>query len=283
MTVRFQCPTCDKPLMQHAASQGYYCEHKHHFDLSEQGYWVFAKPARQKPTGDSRQLLRAKRFLLESGIYDPLLASVARLLGEHFGIVKALPQLDYACGDGFYLRALVTQLAAQEDGLTLAQYGVADAENAIFAAAKAGSGERLYLASSKKLPFADDSFELVTVFDKPLKGKECVRVLAPEGLMLLVLPGPGHLWQLQSQVYPDSTEKAFALNLPRELEAVAVEEVRFTLNVTGEQALTLLDMSPYAWRANDKLRQQIAQGQYEAMEADFRLVLAKQKMTMSVG
>lgn len=273
MTLSFQCPTCALPLQQHQASQGFYCGNKHHFDRNPQGYWVFTQPQRQKPTGDSRQQIRAKRFLLESGIFEPLVVQLAQIIGEYYQPDMSL--LEYECADGFYLRALSALLAQRHDDLLLQWVGVADAENAIFAAAKAQTPGVLCLSTSKVLPFSDNSLDLVTVIDKPLKGKELVRVLKEQGVLLLVTPGPRHLWQLKQYVYSDLTEKSQQVNLPSGLTVKSSHPVRFTLDVTGEQALTLLDMTPYAWRATDKMKNAIRTQHFAALEVDFLLVVTQ--------
>ena len=58
--------------------------------------------------------------------------------------------------------------------------------------------------------------------------------------MLLVMPGPRHLWQLREYIYSDLVEKPFKVNLPSALSVKDTQALSFTLSVTGEQALTLL-------------------------------------------
>ncbi|QYJ78024.1 putative RNA methyltransferase [Shewanella acanthi] len=273
MGLQFQCPTCGLALLQHQASLGFYCANKHHFDKSEQGYWIFTKPQRQKPTGDSRQQLRAKRFLLESGIFAPLIVQMASMLSPKIADESCL--LDYECADGFYLRSLASCLSSAANGVNVHYSGAADAENAIFAAAKAQTPGMLCLSTSKVLPFADNSIDVVTVIDKPLKGKECVRVLKPQGLMLLVMPGARHLWQLKEMIYTELEEKEPNINLPSELTLIEQQSSKFRLSVTGEQALILLEMAPFAWRVSDKTKQSIRSQQFDDLEIDFLLILAQ--------
>lgn len=280
MSLKFQCPTCGLPLQQHQSSQGFYCTNKHHFDKSEQGYWVFTKPQRQKPTGDSRQQVRAKRFLLESGIFAPLIDNMAEILVGSLQDDTSL--LDYECAEGFYLRALSSKLTDIAKGVTIQYVGVADAENAIFSAVKAKTPGILCLSTSKVLPFSDNCIDVITVIDKPLKGKESVRVLKEDGLMLLVLPGARHLWQLKEYIYSDLAEKTVQINLPSGLSIIETQTLHFTLSVTGEQALTLLDMTPYAWRATDRMKHNIQSNYFESLEIDFILVLARKCLSEEV-
>lgn len=273
MSLLFQCPTCGLALMQHQASQGFYCANKHHFDKNAAGYWVFTKPARQKPTGDSRQQVRAKHFLLESGVFTPLIDKMGEMIAAYLQPNDCL--LDYECAEGFYLRALSSTLSKLTNGIDVQYTGVAEAENTIFAAAKAQTPAVLCLSTSKVLPFADNCVDFITVVDRPLKGKECVRVLKEQGFMLQVIPGARHLWQIKALIYPELAEKSVQVNLPTGLTVKEQQRLQFSLSVTGEQALVLLDMTPYAWRASDKVKHLIRSQAFDKLEIDFTLVLAQ--------
>lgn len=278
MTIEYQCPICDSELKVHGPSQGYYCENRHRFDRHEQGYWVFAKPNNKSVT-DPRQLMRAKRYLLESGIFKPVVDKMADMLQVHWQQVElkqsAYSQLDFDCGDGYYLRALAEALAELGSSFSLEQTGICEAENAIFAAAKSQENVRFLLAGTKKLPFTNDQFDLLTLVDKQLKGKECVRVLKPEGLLLQVSPGPRHLWQIKQHIYENLTEKPYVLSLPKELALVASEQVTLKVDVSPEQALTLLEMTPYAWRVKEKDKRKLVKGDFSELEFDFVINLAR--------
>nr|WP_299492511.1 methyltransferase domain-containing protein [uncultured Shewanella sp.] len=280
MSSIYLCPKCNEALRVHVSSQGLYCDNKHHFDKNEQGYWIFSQA--KKPKLDSRQVMRAKRYLLESGMFTPLIEAMASLLSDSkdkVGILAqgSLQQLDFDCGEGFYMRELKRVLKSQSPAISLVQTGIAEAENALFAAAKSVP-ENTYIASQlKALPFIDSSFDLVTLIDKPLKGKELFRVLKSNGIFLQVIPSPRHLWQIKSHIYTDLADKELDLSIPSEAELIKSQRVAFTVPCTGEQALTLLDMTPFAWRASDKIRKQIALMSLDAVEVDFVVALMVKK------
>ena len=304
----YLCPVCNQPLLIHQESQGLHCSNKHHFDKNDKGYWVFSLP--KKPKLDSRQVMRGKRFLLESGVFSPLVDKIAEMLKPelaHIASEKAIAHLEYDCGEGYYLRAIKTALdePLQQAGFNLVQHGINEAENALFSAAKidaeadsnnatdsdsdnaTGSGSdscsdtepaeksTLIVSSLRALPFADASFDLVTLIDKQLKGKEPLRVLKQAGYLLQVSPAPRHLWQLKGYIYPDMKEKELQSSQVSGLELLETQRVTFKLDADGEQALTLLEMTPYAWRANDKVRKKIASGNFEGLEIDFIVTLWK--------
>ncbi len=270
--------------MLHEESKGLHCSNKHHFDKNEHGYWVFSQA--KKPRVDSRQVMRSKRFLLESGIFSPLNDALVKMLTAELkamatdGVVQ---HLDYDCGEGAFLRTIKSQLAerVKEAELSLVQHGICEAENALFSSAKIESDfdedekTTLIVSNLKLLPFAPESFDLVTLIDKQLKGKEPIRVLKQGGYLLQVSPAPRHLWQLKEYIYPDMKEKAPQSNLISGFEEIQSQRVSFELSVEGEQALTLLEMTPYAWRANDKVKKRISQAQFESLEIDFVITLSK--------
>ena len=280
MTLSLLCPVCSAPLKQHQASSGFYCDNKHHFDKHPNGYWSLLSntKAKSKPQVESRQQMRGRHFLLESGLFAPLIKQLQTVLldlctshGE-----TQLQHIDYQCADGFYLRQLVPAVA--EANVSCEHWGITDAENAIFAAAKAETPANLLLLALKKLPFEAQSIDIVTVLDSPLKGKECIRILKDDGRIVLLQPGVRHLWQIKQQVYPDLVEKPLQLNLPNDVEIESQQQVVFVQSVTGEQALTLLDMSVFGWRANDQLKHQVKSTAIADLEFNWQILVLKKRL-----
>ncbi len=274
MKSHYLCPVCKAPMLVHEGSKGLYCDNKHHIDKHEQGYWLFSQA--KKPNIDSRQLMRAKHFLLESGIFNPILHALQQELINQLGENRAtLSHLDFDCGEGFYLRQLRETLQATTQELT--QTGISEAENALFSAVKSYADATYIVSQLKQLPFTDNSFDLITLIDKPMKGKELLRVLKPSGLMVQVSPASRHLWQIKQYLYPNLTEKTVALPLDKSLTLLSQQRVSFMLDVSAEDALTLMEMSPFAWRANDKVRKQILSGNFSQLEVDFFLTIGIKK------
>ena len=281
MTLPLLCPVCASPIKQHQASSGFYCDNKHHFDKHPKGYWPLLSNNKTKPMIESRQQMRGKHFLLESGLFLPLIEQLQNVLLTLIATTHQSPtelqHVNYQCADGYYLRQLVPVLTKAYP--MQQHWGITDAENAIFTAAKAVTPASLLLSGLKKLPFISQSIDLVTVFDSPLKGKECIRILKDDGRIVLLQPGVRHLWQIKQQVYPDLVEKPLQLNLPNDVEIEAQQQVSFAQSVTGEQALTLLDMSIFGWRANDELKHQIKSTAIADLEFDWQIITLKKRLT----
>ena len=271
------CPTCAQPLHQHDASKGLYCDAKHHFDRLAQGYYPLVKVKAKTPQSSvSRQQMRARQFLLQSGVFQPLVDTLKQLMLSLTTDKKQVNWLDYQCGDGYYLAQIHAFLVSQQQADNVSTWGVSDAENALFAASKLQSPACLIFSALKALPFADNSIDIVTLFDAPIKGQECIRILKDDGRIVLVQPSHQHLWQIKQQVYPDLVEKPFQINIPKRLSIDTQECVSFDINVSGDQALGLLDSSLFAWRANDELRHQIKAKSIDGLKCEFDVLVLKQ-------
>ena len=284
MILPLVCPTCSAPLRQHAASQGFHCANKHHFDKHANGYWPLLVSNKTKMTSDSRQQMRARHFLLEQGMFEPLITALNQLMtkwiNEQAGESEdGLNHVNYQCEDGYFLRKMVELVVNVKPDLAINHWGITDAENAIFTAAKSDTQANLLLSGLRCLPFADKSIDLVTLLDAPLKGKECTRILKDDGRIIILQTNVRHLWQIKEQVYREASQKPQPLNIPNNVEIVDEVNVSFTQPVTGLQALTLLDMATFGWRANPSIRDQVSKTAIETLEFDWQLVVLKKKIT----
>lgn len=76
-------------------------------------------------------------------------------------------------------------------------------------------------------------------------------------------------------MYDNLQQKQVDINLPKGFELISTQEVNYQAVVSGEQAVTLLQMSPFAWRANDKVLKQIEMDSFAALELGYHVTLAK--------
>ncbi|WP_394129673.1 methyltransferase domain-containing protein [Shewanella maritima] len=248
------CPICREQLQLHVASNGFYCVNQHHIDPSENGVYSLLISKKHKLQSVSRQQMRTKQFLLASGLYDPLVDTVNAMVAELPVSEGEMHHLDYQCADGFFLRAIVN--ACKQDWH---HWGVSDAENALFSAAKQQTPGRLLLGTMKRLPFTDASMDLITVIDSPLKGKECLRVLKPDGKIIVVIPDTRHLWELKQIIYPNLEDKPLQLNLPKGLAVDKQIDVNVTQRVSAQQAKDLLSMASFSWRVDSNMNHELLQ------------------------
>lgn len=265
----YQCPLCHQPLNH--ASQQWRCENNHQFDCAKEGY-VNLMPVqhkRSKQPGDSAEMMQARRVFLDGGYYQPLQQRVAELLDT------ALPDeaealLDIGCGEGYYTAAVAAQLAQKR---RLAVYGLDVAKVAIRSAAKRYPAVSFCVASSHRLPFADASLDAVLRIYAPCKAQELARVVKPGGIVVTVSPGPRHLYQLKQQVYQDVQLHAENDEQFDGFNCEIIESLAYPMMLPGEQAINLLQMTPFAWRASPQVQQALAATNDFACETDFAIRL----------
>ena len=256
--VRFRCPHCGLPLDE--AERTWSCPSGHQFDRAREGY-VNLLPGGRLPggaSGDSDEMVRARREVFDAGCYEPIIAAVAGAVQR----LGAASVLDAGCGEGTYL---ARACAAGADGC-----GIDVSKAAVRRAARRHGRQRWAVASSYRLPFADGVFDAVVSVFSPRPWAEFRRVLAPGGAAVVVTPGPGHLRGLAEMLYAEARPHEHDADAP---PADSVERVRFTVDLHGPALRrSLLEMTPYWWSATPELR--------ERVERDLRSVQADMVLTV---
>ena len=181
-----RCLVCGGALTP--APDGFRCGRGHCVNLSRRGTLNFC--SRPAPAFYSGALFEARARVLAAGFFAPVLAAVERLLPA------APPEghrlLDAGCGEGWYLASLL----ARHPDWTGA--GVDLSRDAIRLASRQEAAALWCVADLKRLPFADGAFTAVLDILTPADYGAFLRVLAPEGVLVKVFPGPEHLRELRA-------------------------------------------------------------------------------------
>jgi len=269
----FICPICQASLKQHQPSKGYYCKNKHHFDIAKEGYLNLlpAQHKKSKNPGDSRAMMRSRRHFLEAGFYLPMAKAIATLIDQYRTENSIMHILDMGCGEGYYSRQIEAH-CHQRDILDC--HGIDIAKNAILAAAKKQPNAHFVVASSKRMPYADNYFDLLLRVYAPSNNTEIKRLLKTNGHLLLVTPGPRHLWQLKEFIYKEVKEHNIEISLPKGFEQIKSQRIHYKIQPDQEQRMALLQMTPYAWRATNEIQNNIQCANGLEIETDFILTLA---------
>ncbi|MCK5828778.1 MAG: 23S rRNA (guanine(745)-N(1))-methyltransferase [Methylococcales bacterium] len=269
------CPICQTSLVKHMPSQGYYCKNNHHFDLAKEGYLNLlpAQHKKSKEPGDSRAMMRARRHFLEAGFYQPMAKTVVSMINKYKVENKTMRMLDIGCGEGYYCRQIEALYSGGNESLDL--HGIDIAKNAILAAAKKQPNAHFIVASSQRMPYANNFFDLVMRVYAPSNDDEVKRITKTNGFLLLVTPGSRHLWQLKEFIYKEVKEHSIDIKLPTMFKQVESQRVRYTIKPDQEQRMALLQMTPFAWRVKSEVSNRILRANKLEIETDFILTLAK--------
>lgn len=262
----YLCPLCHSPLEDQTTR--YCCPQGHQFDRAKEGY-VNLLPVQHKHSkdpGDSGEMMLARRAFLDAGHYGPLRERVADTLGQALDQVAG-DVLDIGCGEGYYTHTFA-DLAAARGGQC---YGLDVSKTAIRFAAKRYRQARFCVASSHRLPFADGAFAAVVRIYAPCKAEELHRVVKSGGVVIAVTPAPRHLVQFKGLIYPQIKLHDVTPESLDGFELIGESRLAYTMTLPGEQAVALLQMTPFAWRAKPEVWQQLAAETAFSCETDFMI------------
>lgn len=259
----YLCPLCQQPLTKQARSFG--CENNHLFDIAKEGY-VNLLPVQHKSSkdpGDNAAMMQARRAFLQQDYYLPMRDKINQLLSQYIAPDQPATLLDIGCGEGYYTQSF------QRDPWQV--FGLDISKAMVKAASKTYPTVQFVVASSQRLPFADQSLNAVVRIYAPCNAEELRRVIATNGIIITVTPGARHLYQLKQMIYQEvHLHDEAPENLP-DFTLVATHSVSYAMQLQAGDAFRLLQMTPFAWRASEQLKQQLQQSQQQHCEADFIL------------
>jgi 23S rRNA (guanine745-N1)-methyltransferase len=249
------CPICSAPLAAEAKTLR--CAQGHNFDRARAGYVNLLSTKR---SGDSREMLLARRAFLDRGYYAPLAEAVSKLVGTSLALLPHPPRrdvLDAGCGEGYYLDHLQRHSTLALPEMSIGYWGLDSSRDAIQLAARRNRTNSLIVADLKeRLPFATHAFQAVLCIFAPRNPGEFARVLAPEGLLLVVIPGPEHIQELREPLELLSMEenkRAHVIEVHAEWFTLVEEaSLIFTLDLDPEDMRLLVTMSPSHRHVSDQ-------------------------------
>lgn len=264
----YTCPLCHLPLSQ--SERTYRCENNHSFDLAKEGYLNLmpVQHKRSKDPGDNKEMMQARRRFLDKDHYQPLKQRVAKLISELL-VNSEHRLLDIGCGEGYYTTEVAKALT--EQNTNAATYGLDISKVAIRYAAKRYPNCHFSVASSHRLPFADGSFDAILRIYAPCNDQELNRATSDNGIIVTVTPAGRHLYQLREEIYSDVR---LHNEEPEAIEGFTLEhkeKLSYTMNLRDGDGFDLLQMTPFAWKADEQLREKLKSATLFECEADFMI------------
>lgn len=262
----FSCPLCHAPLQR--IGRSFICPQRHQFDLAKEGYvnLLPVQHKRSRDPGDSAEMMQARRAFLDAGHYQPLRDAIGELLQAE------LPQqadaiLDIGCGEGYYTQAFAA-IGRQHGAKT---WGLDVSKAAIRAAAKRYPQVEFCVASSHRLPFEDNSIDALIRIYAPCKAEELARVIKPGGIIITAAPGPRHLLELKGLIYDNVQLHAENSGEIDGFHVIKTQALSYEMCLTGEEAVALLQMTPFAWRAKPEVWEKLAATERFSCQTDFSI------------
>lgn len=264
------CPLDGAPLQ--CQGSAWCCPAGHSFDIASQGY-ANLLPVHKKRSldpGDSKEMVAARRRFLNAGFYQPIAAAVSRLVLADLPENATFSCLDAGCGEGYYVRQLMSALGV---GQSVALLGSDISKWAVLSAAKQDKRPNWVVGSNANLPVLSGTIDRVLcMFGFPVY-PEFARILKSGGLLLQVDTGPDHLRELREIIYPTlKPERTTVMPVPDGFAEGLFDTLRYALTISGaEQIADLLAMTPHLYRATAEGRARAAALTEIALTVDVRL------------
>lgn len=252
----FACPVCMCPLEKE--EKRYLCPRGHSFDLAKEGY-VHLLPANRmhaKLPGDGKEMLTARRRILDAGYYEPFSDCLNALVLALTERAEMPVILDAGCGEGYYTGKLLRALRERGLGARVAGFDIS--KIAVRMAAKREPGLELAVGSVFHMPVTDQSVDCLISIFAPIVSEEFARVIKPGGSLVLAVAAPRHLFQLKEAVYAQPYENETKDTVYAGFTFQERVPVRGEITLTsGEAARDLFTMTPYHWKTSVEDREKL--------------------------
>lgn len=262
------CPVCRQVLQLH--DRTWRCASNHSYDVAKQGYVNLhvVQHKHSKNPGDTPVSVQARRAFLSAGHYAPLQQAVVQKIRA----LRIENLLDIGCGEGYYTAAM--------QGEVLQCVGVDIAKNAVQVAAKLNPAVTWVVGTGATLPVLDHCIDVCTSLFSPIPQQEILRVLKPQGYLLVVTPAPEHLLAMRQalfeEVKPHEPEK-FITQLQDTFDLVDASVVETPLQLNQSDLIHLIAMTPYAYKAKAERRQALEQQTQFDVTAQHQIYLFQKK------
>lgn len=268
--LNFSCPVCAQTLK---LQDGVYrCENNHCFDVARAGYvnLLQSQKSSNKRHGDDKLMVDARSAFLDAGYYKCLANALLETIKKHAPNAQNI--VDAGCGECWY----TAQVAREFEKASVAAVDIS--KNALIAGAKRKSGISLAVASIAKLPFANESCDLLISLFAPTAADEYSRILTDSGVLIRAVPLQRHLYGLKSAIYDKPYE-----NPPEDGQVVGFKLVD-RVCIFDEICLTdnamiqnLFKMTPYYYKTSKKDQQKLQNLSELKTEIAFALLVYKKR------
>lgn len=239
------CPSCASAL--HQVSGALTCESGHSFDIAREGY-VNLTTGHTRHTGDTAEMLTHRSAVHASGAFQPLVDEIVGTVARHRSSARTL--LEVGAGDAYFLKELLESRRPKARAVAL------DASKHAARRAAAADGRIVAVVADAwgEWPVRSDTFDVVLTTFAPRNPEQSARVLAPEGIAVVVSAGPDHLTELRGPlgllaVQPDKDTRIEERHTAAGLERVDSRELVWHQILDAGTLRDITLMGPSAFHA----------------------------------
>lgn len=287
------CPVCDSALERQ--DKRYVCINHHSFDLAREGYvnLLLANQKASKMPGDSLEMLQARRRFLESGSYKTLSDYLNQIVAQHLyandnqtDVNKPITILEAGCGEGYYLGKMQQFLKENQPSTVMHYWGLDISKDAIRMASRRYKEINFLVASTRrKITIADQGIHVLLTIFAPRNPIEYRRIVAIDGIVIVVIPDINHLRQLREILgMPERLvvkQDEVIVDFQDGFELNQVEKISSSIELNNESLLDLVKMTPNYWHISPNVWASLHQIECFETEIEFLILGFRRKHSES--
>lgn len=242
------CPVCQGQL--HKENKSFICEKNHCFDMAKEGYvnLLTGKHKSGSLIGDNKDMALSRRQFLQKGYFSPLQQAVSDYISKLYNEPVIC---DICCGEGYYSEQIKNAVGGE-------MYAFDISKEMIKLAAKRKNGITYFVANLAHIPLKDKCTDVSLNFFAPFHEKEFSRITKDSGLIITVVAGENHLFELKEILYDTPYKNDEAPPVTENLKIKDKIKVTSKIQLNEkEDILSLFKMTPYYYHTSDKDKQKL--------------------------
>lgn len=257
----FICPLCHKQLFMNGLQLG--CCNNHNYDISKKGYvnLLLVNQKNVKEPGDNKAMVFSRRVFLNKGYYLKLSTRLNEIIKEIIFSYKPnrnINILDAGCGEGYYLYNLKNSVAELKHNMKINYFGIDISKSAINYASSGDKEMNLAVASIHNLPIESNSIDVLIRNFAPEDEDEFLRIVKPQGKIVIITPGKEHLYGLKEIIYDNPIRYEEKVEKLKNYNSISSEKLIYRIKIEEQSyILSLLKMTPYYWNIGEAGRKKL--------------------------
>ncbi len=242
------CPVCSGNLI--LQNRSYCCENGHCFDQAKEGYvnLLTGKHKAGELIGDNKDMARARRMFLQKDYFSP----VAHEVSKYIKAKKQNPTIcDICCGEGYYFEKIMSQIDCR-------MYAFDISKEMVRLAAKRKIKALCFVANLANIPLKNSSCDIALNFFAPFHEKEFSRIIKDDGLIITVVSGENHLFELKEILYDTPYKND---EKPPETSFLKItDKIKITNKIhleNKDDITSLFKMTPYFYHTSNSDKQKL--------------------------
>lgn len=243
------CPVCGGSF--EIKNKSLVCQNNHCFDMAKEGYvnLLSGKSKSGDLIGDNKSMALSRQAFLNKGYFSALADGICKYI---LSLKKENPvMLDICCGEGYYSERVLEKQSGSFYGFDLSR-------EMVRLAAKRKLDASFFVANLSHIPLRSESADIAFHLFAPFHESEFSRILKKDGVLLSVVPGESHLFELKEKIYdkPYKNDE----KLPETDSLVLCDKIKITNIITlnsNEDIQSLFKMTPYYYRTSQKDKEKI--------------------------